>query len=53
MAAALAYLDQDLAALPLQALLVQLVQQAIQEVAALVEHMVVVVMVIQLAKVVQ
>jgi hypothetical protein len=50
MAVVLAYLDQDLAALPLQALLVQLVQMVIQEVA---EHMAAVVMVIQLAKVVQ
>jgi hypothetical protein len=53
MVAASEYLVQELAVLPLQVLLAQLVQQAIQEVAALAEHMVAVVTVIQLAKVVQ
>jgi hypothetical protein len=52
MAAALVYLAQEPAVLPLQVLLAQLVQQVIQEAAEVAEHMVAVEMVIQLAKVV-
>jgi len=53
MAAVLAYLVQEPAVLPLQALLVQLVQQVTQVAVAQAEHMAAVAMVIQLAKAAQ